>query len=220
MLSLVCIVFVYKNFDPIDWERGKNFPMRVILLSFCTFILAFAAKAQTSLPLSTQLVNAAFKQTLQSVTYDSTYRVIAYPLGDVPANYGVCSDVVVRAYRQIGIDLQKLVHEDMQAHFSLYPNLWGLKKPDANIDHRRVPNLEKFFARHGKILPISANAADYKPGDIVSWRVPLPHIGIVSYMKTADGKRPLIIHNIGWGPKIEDILFTYPIQGHFRYGLE
>lgn len=192
---------------------------RIILLFF-VLVAPLPTAAQSSLPLSTQLVNAALSQTLQPVIYDSSYRAIAYPLGDVPATYGVCSDVVIRAYRQIGIDLQKLVHEDMKANFSLYPNIWGLKKPDTNIDHRRVPNLEKFFARHGKILPISANPADYKAGDIVSWRVPLPHIGIVSTLKTADGKRPLIIHNIGLGPQIEDILFNYPIQGHFRYGLE
>ena len=192
---------------------------RIILLFFVLLAL-FPTAAQPRLPLSTQLVNAALSQTWQQVIYDSSYRASDYPLGDVPATYGVCSDVVVRAYRQIGIDLQKLVHEDMEANFSLYPNLWGLKKPDTNIDHRRVPNLEKFFARHGKILSISANPSDYKAGDIVSWRVPLPHIGIVSTLKTADGKRPLIIHNIGLGPQIEDILFNYPIQGHFRYGLE
>lgn len=183
-------------------------------------ILVKTAYAQHTTSLASRLIQSAIDQTQQLVIYDSRYRAIAYPMGDVPVTYGVCSDVLVRAYRTIGIDLQQLVHEDMKNNFNLYPTIWGLKKPDTNIDHRRVPNLETFFKRHGKVLVISSNGTDYQPGDIVSWRIPVPHIGLVTHLKSADGKRPLIAHNIGLGVQIEDMLFHYPIHGHFRYGLE
>jgi uncharacterized protein YijF (DUF1287 family) len=158
------------------------------------------------------------------VIYDPSYRRIAYPNGDVPSSTGVCADVIVRAYRGIGVDLQKRVHEDMAQHFALYPKTWRRTKPDSNIDHRRVPNLATFFRRNGKTLKITANAKDYAPGDIVTWnlnpRGALPHIGIVTNRRSADGTRPLMMHNIGGGQVLEDVLFAYPITGHFRYGLD
>ncbi|MDH5326408.1 MAG: DUF1287 domain-containing protein [Gammaproteobacteria bacterium] len=166
-------------------------------------------------------ISAAKQRTQHSVRYDGSYRAIAYPNGDVPAHIGVCTDVVIRSYRQLGIDLQKLVHEDMQAHFKAYPSrrIWGLRKPDRNIDHRRVPNLQTFFKRYGKTLPVTPEGKDYKPGDLVTWMLPrnLPHIGIVVDQYSADGKRPLIVHNIGAGPKMDDMLFDYKITGHYRF---
>ena len=166
-------------------------------------------------------LTAALAQTRQSVVYDGAYRRIPYPMGDVPADRGVCTDVVIRAYRAVGIDLQRLVHEDMEADFAAYPHLWGLSEPDANIDHRRVPNLKTFFARHGTNLPISPAAKDYAPGDLVTWMLPgnLPHIGIVTDRLSQDGEHPLVVHNIGAGPKLEDVLFAFPITGHYRYGV-
>lgn len=170
-----------------------------------------------------ELVKAALERTQVEITYDGAYRRIDYPGGDVPPNIGVCTDVVIRSYRRLGVDLQQLVHEDMQADFSAYPRNWGLSKPDSNIDHRRVPNLETFFKRHGTSLPLSRQEEDYFPGDLVSWRLPgnnLPHIGIVTHYRTADDSRPLIVHNIGRGPVLEDCLFSFDIVGHFRYDLE
>jgi uncharacterized protein len=166
-----------------------------------------------------KLSEAAVELTKDQVTYDPSYRSIPYPNGDVPKNTGVCTDVVIRAYRKLGIDLQKEVHEDMKANFSKYPTQWGLKKPDTNIDHRRVPNLEVFFQRKGEKLAVTQNASDYKTGHLVTLMLngKLPHIGIVSHKKSADGKRPLIVHNVGGGQVLEDCLFSYPIVGHFRY---
>jgi uncharacterized protein len=166
-----------------------------------------------------RLVEAAREQTLTAVVYDGAYRRIGYPMGDVPENIGVCTDLVVRAYRALGIDLQRLVHEDMRAHFAAYPRLWGLSRPDSNIDHRRVPNLATFFAREGEVLAVSNDAAAYGAGDIVTWMLPgnLPHVGIVSDASVADRSRPLILHNIGAGPVEDDILFRYRITGHYRY---
>ncbi|MEX9800580.1 DUF1287 domain-containing protein [Proteus terrae] len=157
----------------------------------------------------------------RAVFYDSDYRKIDYPMGDVPAYKGVCSDVIIRSYRGIDIDLQKLLHEDIKANFSAYPSkrMWGLNKPDTNIDHRRVPNLEVFFTRKGKVKPITKNAEDYVPGDIVSWRLDngRPHIGIVVNKKSGDNQRYLVIHNIGFGQVAEDVLFSWKITGHFTY---
>ncbi len=169
--------------------------------------------------LSEQLVKAAKQRTQSFVVYNGSYRKIDYPMGDVPANIGVCTDVLIRAYRKLGIDLQELVHKDMKANFSKYPKNWGLKRPDSNIDHRRVPNLETFFARFGQSLTISQNSKDYRPGDIVSWRLDnnLPHIGIVSDIKADDSDNYKIVHNIGAGPQLEDMLFDYTIVGHYRY---
>ena len=167
------------------------------------------------------LVAAAIERTQQQVRYDGRYFTMGYPGGDVPADLGVCTDVVIRSYRKLGVDLQALVHRDMAANFNAYPSkrIWGLIRPDPNIDHRRVPNLQVFFTRQGKSLPISRNPQDYLPGDLVSWRLPgnLPHIGIVTDKFAADSGNPLIVHNIGAGPRIEDSLFSYDITGHYRY---
>ncbi len=166
-----------------------------------------------------RLADSAFTLTKQKVIYDPAYTIIPYPNGDVPAGKGVCTDVVIRAYRKLGIDLQKEVHEDMTAHFSKYPKNWGLTKPDKNIDHRRVPNLMVFFGRYGTTLKVTDNPADYKPGDIVCWDLGggVTHIGIVSGKSNWLGTRYLIIHNIGAGQVAEDMLFHYTITGHYRY---
>jgi len=164
------------------------------------------------------LVKAARTQVGVTISYDPAYRKLAFPGGDVPPDRGVCTDVVIRAYRKLGIDLQALVNRDMRTAWSAYPKHWGLKSTDTNIDHRRVPNLEVFFRRHGSALPTSERASDYKPGDIVTWLVPphLPHIGIVADERSANGT-PLIIHNIGAGTQVEDILFAFKMMGHYRY---
>lgn len=193
------------------------FMKRMILLAglslFSTSILAQSA--------SEQLVEAALERTQFEVRYDGRYMAIDYPNGDVPAEMGVCTDVVIRSYRKLGIDLQQAVHEDMRDNFELYPSkrIWGLNSTDKNIDHRRVPNLQTFFSRHGKSLNISDDPHHYKPGDMVSWMLPgnLPHIGIVTDQKSAKTGNPLIVHNIGAGPKLEDMLFDYDITGHYRY---
>ena len=165
------------------------------------------------------LSQAALERTTHTVRYDGSYRSLPYPNGDVPANTGVCTDVVIRSYRALGIDLQKQVHEDMKANFNSYPKNWGLKRTDTNIDHRRVPNLQVFFSRRGQSLKVTQNPKDYQPGDLVTWMLPnnLPHIGIVLDRRSEDGKRPLIAHNIGAGPKLEDRLFEFKITGHYRY---
>lgn len=166
-----------------------------------------------------RLVNAAMERLGHDVTYDGRYRRLAYPGGDVPDNIGVCTDLVVRAYRTLGIDLQQLVHEDMTTAFDLYPKRWGASKPDPNIDHRRVPNLQVFFARHGEVLAVTSEPDDYHPGDLVTWLLPgnLPHIGIVTDRYSADGRRPLIVHNIGSGPALDDMILLYEIDEHYRY---
>jgi len=169
-----------------------------------------------------KLSNAAMTRLRSRVRYDGRYVKIAYPWGDVPPNIGVCTDVVIRSYRKLGIDLQKEVHEDMSVAFNAYPNYrkWGLSRPDPNIDHRRVYNLRKFFARKGAALPITRRSSDYRPGDLVTWMVgpDLPHIGVVVNKRSrTDPNRFLIVHNIGSGPQIEDILFRFPITGHYRY---
>ncbi len=191
--------------------------MLVLLL-----ILPQAASPHEVAPTSRaqRLVDAAIAQTHTVVRYDSSYRKIAYPGGDVPESVGVCADVVIRAYRRLGVDLQVKVHEDMQRHFSAYPHLWGLPATDTSIDHRRVPNLQTFFRRAGSELPVSQDPEDYHAGDLVTWSVPphLPHIGIVTDRKTETGT-PLIVHSIGRGPQIEDVLFTFTITGHYRYGM-
>ncbi len=168
-----------------------------------------------------RLANAAFERTKHQILYDGQYLAIPYPNGDVPANIGVCTDVVIRSYRALGIDLQKLVHEDIRSHFDDYPSrkIWGLKRPDKNIDHRRVPNLQTFFKRHGKTLSVDSDPSQFHPGDIVTWMLPgnLPHIGIVGAKKDKYTHNPLIIHNIGAGPQLEDVLFAYEITGHYRF---
>ena len=194
---------------------------RAVVLLLALF--ALATPALTS-PLATKFVAAAVALQNPGVVYDASYRRLTYPNGDVPAGVGVCSDVIVRAYRGIGIDLQKLLHDDMQKHFAVYPKTWRMTHTDANVDQRRVLNLATFFRRHGKTLPITQGAKDYAPGDIVTWNLnpkgSLPHIGIVTDRRSWDGARPLMMHNIGGGQVLEDVLFSYQITGHFRYGLE
>lgn len=166
-----------------------------------------------------KLSNAAISIVNSSIEYDPTYFTIPYPNGDVPKDKGVCTDVVIRAYRKMGIDLQKEVHEDMKKNFEKYPKAWGLKTTDSNIDHRRVPNLETFFGRFGETLPVSDKASDYKPGDIVSWILPSgrhTHIGVIVNKKARSG-RYMIVHNIGSGQVMEDVLFEYEIRKHYRY---
>jgi uncharacterized protein YijF (DUF1287 family) len=165
-----------------------------------------------------QLSDAALSITKDKVEYDGTYFQIKYPNGDVPANLGVCTDVVIRSYRKLGADLQQLVHEDMKANFAKYPKMWGLKTTDTNIDHRRVPNLQVFFTRKGQSLTVTNSATDYKPGDIVTWILAnnMTHIGIVVNKKGAGG-RYMVVHNIGNGQVLQDCLFEYKITGHYRY---
>lgn len=183
------------------------------------FLVAVAASAFAQSDFGNKLSDAALFLTNQKVEYDPQYFSIPYPNGDVPAGKGVCTDVVIRAYRKLGIDLQKDVHEDMKANFGLYPKNWGLKTTDKNIDHRRVPNLMKFFSRFGTEKPITTNASDYAPGDIVAWNLTgsVTHIGIVVNKKSPDGKRYMIVHNVGFGQVMDDVLFEYKIIGHYRY---
>ncbi len=168
---------------------------------------------------SMKLSSAALELTHQQVQYDPQYFSIMYPNGDIPSSKGVCTDVIIRAYRKLGIDLQKEVHEDMRDNFNVYPKSWGLKKTDKSIDHRRVPNLMKYFSRHGAIKKVTNNPADYVPGDIVSWNLggAITHIGIVVDKKSNDGKRYLIVHNIGNGQELSDCLFKYNIIGHYSF---
>jgi uncharacterized protein len=191
---------------------------------FCRTLVLFLGlfnlvdlKAQNSF--FEQLADSAFTLTKQQIEYDPSYFTLKYPNGDVPANKGVCTDVVIRAYRKMRIDLQKEVHEDMSANFSVYPKSWKMKGPDKNIDHRRVLNLMVFFKRHGGEKAITSSAADYLPGDVVCWNLGggITHIGIVSKKQSEDGKRNLIVHNIGAGQVLEDCLFTYKVIGHYRY---
>jgi uncharacterized protein len=165
-----------------------------------------------------KLVAAAVERAQHAVRYDPAYIRIPYPGGDVPANTGVCTDEVIRVYRAVGVDLQELVHEDKAQNFSAYPT-FGARSPDTNIDHRRVPNLMVFFSRKGESLPKTQNTADYSPGDLVTWDLGgnVPHIGIVIDRTAPGTNRHLILHNIGRGPKIEDVLFSWKITGHFRY---
>ena len=187
--------------------------MRILLALIFSFLISASALADAA------LVSAAQDRLKQRVTYNGAYMKLDYPGGDVPAHIGVCTDVIIRSYRMAyGFDFQKAVHEDMKANFSAYPKNWGLKRPDKNIDHRRVPNLETYLKRQGVSLGLSSKAVDFRPGDIVSWRLggSLPHIGIVSDRKAADGT-PLIIHNVGAGPREENVLFAYKMTGHFRF---
>jgi uncharacterized protein YijF (DUF1287 family) len=184
---------------------------------FCMAFLLISAPQPAAVS-GVRLVAAARSQVGVTLSYDGSYRRIPYPGGDVPLDRGVCTDVVVRAYRKLGLDLQSLVHRDMVSAWPDYPNLWRMKGPDPNIDHRRVPNLAAFFRRHGQVLANSQDPKAYAPGDLVTWRLisGLPHIGIVSDRSTPGGV-PRVIHNIGAGAKEEDILFAYAITGHFRY---
>ena len=193
-------------------------------LSICIIVCylhlqTLADQDQNQTSFAAKLVEAAIERTRHQVRYDGRYLSIDYPGGDVPAEIGVCTDVIIRSYREIGIDLQVLVHEDMRENFTKYPNHWGLTTTDRNIDHRRVPNLQTFFTRNGESLSVSNNAGNYLPGDIVTWMLPgnLPHIGIVIDERSSETNHPLIVHNIGSGPVAEDMLFRFPITGHYRY---
>lgn len=184
---------------------------------FLTWILLGHTALGAAEPLGC-LARAARLQVGVTLIYDGSYQRLDYPGGDVPIERGVCTDVVVRAYRRLGVDLQQRVHEDMRSHFSVYPGNWGLRRPDRNIDHRRVPNLATYFSRHGQSLGIRGVDADFLPGDLVTWRLSngLPHIGIVSE-RLAESGRPLILHNIGAGAREEDVLREYTLTGHYRY---
>lgn len=192
--------------------------MRIFGLLLALLVASPGAAQHATPPeedLPKRLVAAAVERTRHQVRYDGRYVRIPYPGGDVPADTGVCTDEIVRIYRSAGIDLQKEVHEDMRRNFRDYPQRWGLRAPDSNIDHRRVPNLEAFFRRRGEVLPITQDPADYAPGDLVTYDLGggVPHIGMVVEQ---DGQR-MLAHNIGAGPKMEDVLFRWKITGHFRY---
>jgi uncharacterized protein YijF (DUF1287 family) len=208
-------------------EHKRSFALRVAL-SANLVILSAALTAQVKPTEAAarqeflkKLVAAAVERTQHAVRYEPAYVGIPYPGGDVPADTGVCTDEVIRAYRAVGVDLQKEVHEDMKKNFSEYPHIGAkpAKRPDANIDHRRVPNLMVFFSRKGETLANTERAEDYAPGDVVTWDLggDVPHIGIVVDQKSAVSGRYLIVHNIGRGPKMEDVLFGWKIAGHFRY---
>lgn len=189
---------------------------RSIIFTFLWMSAVFAFGQSSS---AKRLSAAAIQLTTKKVIYDPAYFSIPYPNGDVPEGKGVCTDVVIRAYRALGIDLQKNVHEDMSANFKLYPKFWGRKTTDSNIDHRRVYNLMVFFGRKGVKKPMTQTAGDYLPGDIVCWNLggSVTHIGLVIDRKSGDGKRFLIVHNIGRGQEISDCLFSWKIIGHYQY---
>lgn len=195
--------------------------LKTALLSIPVCLIFLTSSFAQAQEFKKSLVDAAIERTQHAVRYDGTYVSIPYPNGDVAPNTGVCTDVIIRSYRTIGIDLQKLVHEDMKSAFSSYPSkrIWGLSSTDRNIDHRRVPNLQVYFKRNGKPLPVTKVKRDYKAGDIVTWLVggKLPHIGIVTNKVSPSSGNPLIVHNIGAGPKLEDMLFDYPITGHYSF---
>lgn len=201
--------------------------MKFIALSFPLLLAPLFAFADTLGPpvetanFAAQLSIAAIARTHIHVTYDPAYVRLDYPNGDVSPDKGVCSDVVIRSLRTFGIDLQKNIHEDMAANFSTYPKRWGMTRTDRNIDHRRVPNIEAYFTRIGARITTTQNKADYRTGDIVAWNLSghgrgwMPHIGIVTDQKADDGT-PLIVHNIGAGPQLENVLFDWPMTGHYR----
>lgn len=190
---------------------------RILCLSFILFSI-FATCQQSADLFHNKLAIAGESIENSAIVYDGSYYSIGYPNGDVSSSIGVCTDVIIRAYRVLGIDLQKELHEDVIANRGAYVRI---KKPDKNIDHRRVPNLATFFKRHGKVLPITDNASDYKPGDVIWWNLSsdgvLNHIGLVVNKKSKDGKRHLVIHNIGGGQNIDDFLFGAQIVGHYTF---
>jgi uncharacterized protein len=210
---------------------GFNF-LRLVLLVFAP-VLGLLAAAPLDVAQSNSisesrrreflqhLIAAAIERTHHDVRYDPGYVRISYPGGDVPADTGVCTDEIIRSYRSVGVDLQKEVHEDMVRNFDLYPRRWRwlMSRPDPNIDHRRVPNLMVFFARKGESLPLSGRADDYAPGDLVTWDLGggVPHIGVVVDQKSAKSGRYMMVHNIGQGPRMEDIVFNWKVTGHYRY---
>ena len=218
--------------------KVKMYKRKTLIILFLLFVFSACGKIDsgaTWIPESTvekpplaeissaeirKLLEGANRQLETTKKYSQDYFVIPYPNGDVPAETGACTDVVVRAFRSAGVDLQKEVHEDMKQNFSVYPTKWGLTEPDTNIDHRRVPNLHTFFTRKEKSLPITRRAKDYLPGDVVAWDLDgkgMTHIGVVSNFYNKRTKRYLIIHNIGGGAAREDRLFEWKIIGHYRY---
>ncbi|MBI2397586.1 MAG: DUF1287 domain-containing protein [Xanthomonadales bacterium] len=202
--------------SPLPTRRAvRTLPIRLLLLFAAGFASADAGEAERA---RIRVAWAALDQVGLTRSYDPGYRPLDYPGGDVPIDTGVCADVVVRALRGIGVDLQREVHEDMRAHFAAYPQRWRLTRPDRNIDHRRVPNLRRWFERRGWSLAVSRRGRDYLPGDIVSWQLPgnLAHIGVVSTRFSPDRRQRLVVHNIAAGAVEEDVLFAWPIDGHYR----
>ena len=203
------------------------FTATLLFLSACTSaavrpaaIPESTASTEIGSPQIRKILENAIEQTRTTRGYTQDYFVIGYPNGDVPAETGACTDVIIRSFRSAGIDLQKEVHEDMVANFSAYPKKWGLSRTDRNIDHRRVPNLQTFFTRRGKSLPVTSDSGNYKPGDVVSWDLDgkgMTHIGVVSNLRSTRTGRFMIIHNIGGGVNAEDRLFDWKVTGHFRY---
>ena len=191
---------------------------RTLPIQLLLFIITIGVSAQEN-DFYKRLSAAAIELTKDKVRYDPAYYTIPYPNGDVPSDRGVCTDVVIRAYRKLGIDLQQKIHEDMKVHFSKYPKRWGMKRTDRNIDHRRVLNQAFYFSRFGVVDKISNKGSDYSPGDIVTWDLGggITHIGIVTDKQSSDKARPLIVHNIGQGQVLEDCLFSFKITGHYRY---
>jgi uncharacterized protein len=202
-------------------RRQALFAAAILLAAVAAGAQTRTADANARQEFLKKLVSAAEERTHHTVRYDGAYVRIPYPGGDVPAGTGVCTDEVIRSYRAVGVDLQKEVHEDMEKDFSAYPRKWRWLSghPDANIDHRRVPNLMTFFSRRGETLAITQRAEDYLPGDLVTWDLGgnVPHIGIVVDQKSGTGGRYLVVHNIGQGPKMEDVLFHWKMTGHYRY---
>jgi uncharacterized protein YijF (DUF1287 family) len=202
-----------------SWTASTSNRTRGGVAALALLLILPAEDARSNPDFVRQALSAAMAQTGRPVRYDGSYRRIPYPGGDVPSDVGVCTDVLIRAYRAAGVDLQQRVHEDMRTAFGAYPRAWGLSAPDANIDHRRVPNLQAYFRRRGVQVAVTRVGRDYVAGDVVTWMLPgnLPHIGLVTERSSADGQRPLMVHNIGRGPEMEDMLFGFPITGHYRY---
>lgn len=207
----------------------EGVPVRALLASACVIVslvlsaCASAPAVESSVadampsPQALQLVQAAESQIGKTLVYDGSYVQLDYPGGDLPLERGVCTDVVIRACRELGVDLQVEVHEDMSAHFGEYPQSWGLTEPNSSIDHRRVPSLQTYFERTGKAIEVSDSPGDYWPGDIVTWDIDgLAHMGIVSATLAPGGQRYCIVHNFGAGVRVEDMLFLFPNTGHYR----
>lgn len=222
VLSTVLVWWALVVVTGFAWERHRRrrrLPHLLVIVVLVTLVgspgLALPRGRTSASDLRLYLAFAAERQIGVTKTYDPSYRSLPYPAGDVAPGTGVCADVVVRAFREIGIDLQVEVHEDMKRHFREYPQLWGLRGPNTNIDHRRVPNLMAYFRRRGKAIPLTA---DYRPGDVVAWRLPrgLHHIGVVANFQSRSGK-PLVVHNIGRGAQVEDVLDRFPKVGHYRW---
>ena len=217
ILLLLLILFIGCNNDkPIettDINNSKSTTVKSVIEKISTTLFTPSTK-ETAAP---SIVTSAREQIGKTLIYDPKYVGLSYPNGDIPLSRGVCTDVVIRALRDSSkVDLQKEVHEDMKRAFSSYPKIWGAKSTDKNIDHRRVPNLKNYFKRKGYALAVTKNAKDYKAGDIVTCKVKgRPHIMIVSSKQTREGV-PFIIHNIGWGTRENDDLFTYELDGHYR----